>query len=87
MVFYLWEYKLDLIAPVRTPQGLWGTSELAISINGNMGRWANLLIELGIKVYSGEQFDISLKETFKNIFGNKGDFGSFSREHRNTDPP
>ena len=34
----------------------------------------------------GEQFSISFKGTIKNIFGTKGDFGNFSREHGNTDP-
>ena len=36
---------------------------------------------------SGEQCGIFLGEKSKNIFGNKGDFGKFSREHRSTDPP
>ena len=35
---------------------------------------------------SGEEFGISFRETIKSIFGNKGDFGNFSREHWNTDP-
>ena len=34
----------------------------------------------------GEQFSISFKETLKNVFGNKGDFGDFSMDHGNTDP-
>ena len=34
----------------------------------------------------GEQFEILLGEQSKNIFGNKGEFGNFSREHGNTDP-
>ena len=36
---------------------------------------------------SGKQFGISFREQSKNIFRNKGAFGSFSREHGNTDPP
>ena len=39
------------------------------------------------KVDSGEQFGISFRGTVKNIFGNKGDFGNFSKEYENTDPP
>ena len=35
---------------------------------------------------SGEQFGISFRETVKKHFGNKGDFGNFSREYGNTDP-
>ena len=49
------------------PQGLWGTKELAIFGNGNMGALVNISKELGIKVDSGEQFGTSSKETVKNI--------------------
>ena len=51
-----------------------------------MGTLTNFTRELGIRVDSAEQFDISRKGTVKNIFGDKGDFGKFSREHGNTNP-
>ena len=34
-----------------------------------------------------EQLDVFFKEVFKKLFERKGDFGNFSREHGNTDPP
>ena len=51
---------------------------------GNTSKF--FLKELGTKVDSWEQFDITFEGTFNNIFGNKGDFAHFSREHRNTGP-
>ena len=35
---------------------------------------------------SGSNLEFLLGEQSKNIFGKKGDFGNFSREHGNTDP-
>ena len=40
---------------------------------------------LGTKWILGNNLEF-LKEESKDIFGNKGDFGNFSREHGNTDP-
>ena len=40
----------------------------------------------GKKVDSGEQFGIFLKGTVTKMFGNKGYFRNFSREHGNIDP-
>ena len=59
-------------------QGLWGARELAVFSweHGNMSKFFK---ELGIKVDSVEQFDISFKGAFKKIFGNKGNFRNFSR--------
>ena len=34
-----------------------------------------------------EQFGISFRGTIQKVFGSKGDFKNFSREHGNTDPP
>ena len=42
---------------------------------------------LATKWILGSSLEFLLKEQSKNIFGNKGDFGNFSREHGNTDPP
>ena len=36
---------------------------------------------------SGEQFGFPLGEQSKNIVWNTVDFGTFSRQHRSTDPP
>ena len=41
---------------------------------------------LGTKWILGSNLEFLLGEQSKNIFGNKGDFGNFSREHRNTAP-
>ena len=53
-------------------------------LNGNM---RNYLRELEMKVDSEGNFGNSLREHSKNIFEITQDFGNFSREHGNTDPP
>ena len=54
-----------------------------------MGTWEHEQIfqgNLGTKWILGSNLEFLLGEQLKNIFGNKGDFGDFSREHGNTEP-
>ena len=55
-----------------------------------MGTWEHDQFfqgNLGTKWILGSKSAFLLREQSKNIFGNKGDFGNFSKEHVNTDPP
>ena len=55
-----------------------------------MGTWEHEQIfqrNLRTKWILGSNLEFLLGEQSRNIFGDKGDFGYSSREHRNTDPP
>ena len=45
----------------------------------------NFFREQGIEIETEEQLDVLVREHAKNTFGNKGDFGNFTREHGSTD--
>ena len=81
-IFCVQKTKFQVWHTHRAPRGYGERGNLPFSL---MGTWANFSRELGNKVNSGEQFGIFLREQSKTIFGNKGDFANFSREHRNTD--
>ena len=50
-------------------------------LNGNMSKE-----NMGTNCILGSNLEFLLGEQSKNIFGNKGDFGNFSRELGSTDP-
>ena len=66
--------------------GVMGGKELAVFINGTWEHEQIFQGNLETKWILGCNLGFLLGEQSKSILGNKGDFGNFSREHRNTDP-